>query len=495
MNRTRVTRRNVLAGVAGVALPSALLPFVPSAARGQVTPPKRILFYFHSMGFLEEYFWPAKTQTDLVRPGTFTENFTLGESLKALQPWSKKMLMIDGINCFGIGVSNVTYQICDNAHGKGIKMIFTGGKTLGPNGAKPGNSRDAECTNDLATGWQPADGPSLDQVLAARIGRDTAYKSLHLSVAAGTGTHRHAFWAGSNQPITAEENPQAAFTRLFGNLSTDTAQAAKLKARRQSVVDLVRDELNRLNGKLGASQKIKVESHLSAIRDLELRLNVPAPNCSKPNAPAGETGSPRVGQPAQNAIRAHMDVLVNAFRCDLTRIGTLQLGNADDGPIPDGQPLERHPAAHSVNDTNPDRTRAVSSYRRTDEWYASHLAYLLQKMDAIDEGNGTMLDNTLIVFGTDTQGWLRDGGTAHMGNRFPTLLIGGQNHFFKTGRYVKTKVYDIAGGSEGKNSLPSHHRILVAIAQKYGFDISTFGSFDPALLGNVPGGPLPELFL
>ncbi len=491
----RFHRRNLIAGLGGVAIPSLLAPFVPSAARGAVSPPKRILFYFHSMGFLEEYFWPSATETAAVNPGTFTENFTLGESVKALNPWKKKLILLDGINCFGIGVSNVSYRVCDNAHGKGLKMMFTGGKTLGPNGSKPGNARDAECTNDLATGWQPSDGPSLDQVIAARIGSETPFKSLHLSLAAGSGTHRHAFWAGSNQPITAEENPLAAFNRLFGNLTTDTALAAKLRVRRQSVIDLVSGELSRLKERLGASQKIKMESHLSAVRELELRLNVAALNCAKPAAPSGASGAPRVGAPAQAAIRAHMDVIVNAFRCDLTRVGTLQLGHADDGPIPDGQPLERHPAAHSVNDTNPDRLNAISSYRRTDEWYASHLAYLLQKMDAIDEGNGTMLDNTLIVFGTDTQGWLREGGTAHMGTRFPMMLMGGKNHFFKTGRYVKTKIYDIAGASMGKENLPSHHRILVAIAQKFGLGIETFGSLDPALIGNNPGGPLPELSL
>jgi Protein of unknown function (DUF1552) len=491
----RFNRRNLLTGIGGMASPALLAPFVPSAARGATAPPKRILFYFHSMGFLEEYFWPAASQTDAVKPGGFTQNFTLGESLKALEPWKQKMLLVDGINCFGMGASNVTYRICDNAHGKGLKMVFTGGKTLGPNGSKPGNARDAECTNDLATGWQPADGPSLDQVIAARVGRETPFKSLHLSLAAGSGTHRHAFWAGANQPITAEENPLSAFNRLFGNLTTDTALAAKLKVRRQSVIDLVQDELDRLKNRIGASQKIKMDSHLSAVRELELRLTAPVLSCSKPAAPAGVSGGPRVGAPAQAAIRAHMDVIVNAFRCDLTRVGTLQLGNADDGPIPDGQPLERHPAAHSVNDTNPDRVNAINSYRRTDEWYASHLAYLMQKMDAIDEGNGSMLDNTLIVFGTDTQGWLREGGTAHMGTRFPTLFLGGQNHFFKTGRYVKTRIYDIAGGSMGKENLPSHHRVLVAIAQKFGFDIDTFGSLDPALIGNHPGGALPELSL
>ena len=335
----------------------------------------------------------------------------------------------------------------------------------------------------------------MDQVIAARIGRETAFKSLHLSVAACAGTHRHAFWAGPNQPITAEESPLAAFNRLFGNLSTDTALAAKLKGRRQSVIDLVSGELKTLQAKLGASQKIKMQSHLTAMRELELRLNAPVLSCTKPAAPGATAVRPRIGAPAQAAIRAHMDVIVNAFRCDLTRVGTLQLGHADDGPIPEGQPLERHPAAHSVNDTNPDRQNAISSYRRTDEWYASHLAYLLQKMDSIDEGNGSMLDNTLIVFGTDTQGWLREGGQAHMGTRFPIMLMGGQNQFFKTGRYIKTMVYDIAGGSMGKENLPSHHRVLVAIAQKFGLGIDTFGSMDPALIGNHPGGPLPELSL
>jgi len=159
MSSFRLNRRTLLAGVGGLSSPALLSPFVPLMARGAVTPPRRVLFYFHPMGFLEDYFWPTAAEIAAVKPGSYTETFTLGESIKALTPWKNKITLVDGINCFGIGVSNVNYKICDNAHGKGVKMMFTGAKTLGPNGNKPGNPRAEDCTNDLASGWQPADGP------------------------------------------------------------------------------------------------------------------------------------------------------------------------------------------------------------------------------------------------------------------------------------------------------------------------------------------------
>lgn len=349
----------------------------------------------------------------------------------------------------------------DNEHGKGIKMIFTGAKT----------NNDSLFT---------AQGPSIDHVVAEKIGGETRFRNLVLGVATNSGKHSNAFWAGNGKPVQAEEDVNAAFNRLFANFtggggaSADSAKLEEMRLRKQSVIDMIRSDLERVRVKIGASQRDKIDAHLDAVRSLEKRVadaSLSGVGCAKPGAPrASDKGA---------QIRAQMDTIVAAFACDLTRVAGLQIGHADGGPTPEG---DRHNTAHS---TGGGSKSAAETYRKQDVWNAAHVLHLLESMSRVKENNGTLLDNTLILFGTDTQGWMRGGGGVHASLRTPMFIAGGSNFAFKTGRHLMVSGAWKSTDKNGSNdkSIPTHHRVLVAVAQKFGVTGNNFGNLDP---GNGP---------
>ncbi|MCG5051809.1 MAG: DUF1552 domain-containing protein [Myxococcales bacterium] len=450
-------RRGLLGlGLAG-GVAGGLSTLIPRAARA-ANDPKRLLVIFTSMGWLEEYFWPERrSDTDF--------GFGSNHANASWAPFKNQLIFPDGLNVYGMHYS---MNQPDNEHGKGIKMIFTGAKT----------NNDSLFT---------AQGPSIDHVVAEKISAGTRFRNIVLGVATNSGKHSNAFWAGNGKPVQAEQDPGAAFNRLFANFNgggsapaPDTAKLEQLRLRKQSVIDMVRADLNRARAKLGASQIDKIDAHLDAVRSLETRVGGDVAvgggaGCKKPATP---NTSDKAGQ-----IRAQMDTIVAAFACDLTRVAGLQIGHADGGPVPEA---DRHNIAHS---TGGGSKSAAETYRKQDAWNAGHMLHLFQAMSAVKENNGSLLDNTLILFGTDTQGWMRGGGGVHASVRTPMFMVGGGNFAFKTGRHLVVNTGWKANDKNGSNdkTIPSHHRVLVAIAQKFGVDGNTFGNLDPGT------GPLAGL--
>lgn len=428
---------------------SALLPFLPVAARAQdASAPKRLLVVFSPMGYLESGFFPSGTTSD----------FQLGETMTALEPFKQQLIYLDGLNMYG---AQWFFPDDDNEHGSGMAMCFTGSRK-----------------ENYAT------GPSFEQVIADKLYAEhpTAFRAIGLGVnAPDPSGHTSCFFQASQRPVNAQNSPIAAFDALFKDVPVGDGQVdaalARRRAQKQSVIDLVRGELKDVCGRVGAQEQDKCEAHLAALRQMETRISGQpgVTECQKPAAPTGEDLVSR--------IEAQMDLVSAAFTCDLSRVATLQLGFCDGGldMIPG---LNHHDITHATGDSKL-AADVVDNHKRIDRWFADRWAYLLGKLAAVQENDGSLLDNTLVVFGSDTTTGTQTAIGAHQHLRFPYWLAGGKNFAFPTGRYLKLTHPDGSDDMAEAAAWPSQSRLFVSILQKFGIEQSTFGNMDPGS-GGLP---------
>jgi hypothetical protein len=326
-------------------------------------------------------------------------------------------------------------------------------------------------------GW--ASGISVDQHIANFMGGGTPHKSLHFGVQStaygATEVRTVMSYTGSDQPVANETSPYSIFDLVFSELGADPLGLAQLKARRQSVLDAVGDQLAALKGKVGSVDEVKLAQHLDAVRDLEIRLDNPGGElggaCQLPS-----TGTPiNLNDPMSYPVlgQLHMDLLSMALACDMTRVCTLQWSaSTNNKPYPflthNGAPIvgDEHVMGHQP-DTDIDAWEKLRVIRH---WYMQQLAYLLAKLDAVPEGAGTMLDNTVVLLGSEISK-----GNSHSHHDAPFLLAGGAGGYLKMGEYI-----EFAG------EVP-HNNLLLTLAHAMGMSDQSFG--DPAYCS----GPLSEI--
>jgi hypothetical protein len=237
--------------------------------------------------------------------------------------------------------------------------------------------------------------------------------------------------------------------------------AAMLEAARQkAIVDSVAGDLRRLRTRLGAEDYAKVDQHLEALAAIERRIvggrggggsGVMGLSCSKPPAPSGDGYDAKLEQMS--------DIAVAALSCDVTRVMSVQWSYAFSHVRHSWIGLGDH---HNYSHDGQDRRAELT---KIDQWYATQLLYLLQKLDSVPEGDGTLLDNTLVVCGREL------GSTAHRMERAPFILAGGSALGLANGHWL-----DFDG--------QEHVKLLVSIARLMGMDINTFGNRE------VDSGPL-----
>lgn len=492
MSHATFSRRRILAAIAAAGGASRLGPFLPASVRAAGTP-KRILTVFHPMGYLESSFWPTGSGAD----------FTLGETQTALNPWKSKLLYLHGLALYG---APYYFNNDDNEHASGGNMVFTGAKKQGH-----------------------ATGPSIEQAIAdfQYPQAKTKFRALALGVnAGGTSPHSTVFHSKAQTPVAAQNNVQATFDMLFSGFTGPTAPppsggtamptptppapigtaAADLaRKQQQSVLNLVKADLNRIRGLAGRDDQQKIEAHMDGISSLENRLGMTATTTPSMATPSAMTATPPVApgtagsgcakptlasdSAVQAQARAQMDIITAALACDMTRHASLQFGQCDGGlpdSIADG--ANQHDTTHKCGDTK-GAAPHPQNHVKYDRWFAAQWAYLLGKLDSVKEGNGTLLDNTLVVFGSDTTtptgaDWY--GPHAHF--RFPLWMAGGGAFAFKTGQFIKLP--QPAKAPQSKTDLAQwvvHQRLLTSIAQAFGMNVDTFGDNDPGK------GPVTQL--
>ncbi|MEM9860432.1 MAG: DUF1552 domain-containing protein [Myxococcota bacterium] len=475
--KNRFSRRSWLRMAAGAGAAS-LVPFMPRLARGQSEAPKRVLVVYHGLGYLDESFWPTRGASG--RPN----DFTLGDTMRALDDYKNQLIYLDGILLYG---AQYFFPDDDNEHASGGNMTFTGSRK--DDGDEDPNTKAF------------SNGPSFEQVIADHYydpeSPVTPFRDIALGISSNSTGERHAcFFRGSQQPVAAQHDPTAAFETYFGGFTpADTSEAqrqqtARRRARNQSIIDYVRDDLDHARRRIGRQEEAALDQHLAGLRALERRVTAEMqadPACRLPDAPSGRWGGD--AERLRGTYEAHVDVIASAFTCDLARVATLQLGHADGGlTLVEG--INSHGTTHDIggNQENPaGLADAKDRHRRLDRFWADRWHYLLEKLDSIPDGDGTLLDNTLIVWGTDTTTGPRG---PHRHTRMPYFLAGGSNWAFPTGRHL---VYDQVWGRNNRvgreeaAQWQSNSRIWVSILQRYGIERDSFGTMD------IGSGTLPDL--
>jgi hypothetical protein len=406
----RISRRTVLRGLGtAVALPflEAMEPALSRAAGAKAAPRRMAFLYVPNGAHMPDW-----------TPKEVGANFQLPWILEPLAPFKDDLLVLTGLTC-------------DKAR---------------PNGDGPGDHARAMAA--FLTGCQPrktagADikaGVSVDQVAALKIGHQTKLSSLEIGCDRGQQAGNcdsgyscaysaNLSWRGDATPMPKEINPRLVFDRLFAAGPNEDVKAARDKRDRyrKSVLDFVAEDARRLHVQLGSVYQRKLDEYLTAVRELEVRI---AQGGREPvKAPPGVT---RPGdEPAEykEHIRQLADLLVLAFQGDLTRVSTFVFANEGSNrsyrfmDVPEGH----HDLSHHANDKE-----KQEKIRRINRFHAEQFAYMLGKLKAIKEGERTLLDNCMILYGSGNSD-----GNRHNHDDLPILLLGKGGGSIKPGRHVR----------------------------------------------------------
>ncbi len=439
----RMSRRSVLRGAGGVsiALPwlAAMAPRLASAA----TAPKRFAVVFFSNGVVTSQWTPTGTETA----------FTLSPVLMPLKDLQSKIVVLQGINMATASASG------GNGHNSGMTSLLTARKKIGlmSNGSFGSLGWGADAT--------------IDQVIANKVGMNTRFPSLQLGVAAngsGSGSaYTFISYSGPQKPLTSEDDPRKVFARVFTDVTADPAmQLAKLD-RKRSILDFVKTDFQQLSPRLGAGDRAKLDQHLSGIREIERRLMLGggfSGAAGKPAAPPETLSLKSDNFPMLSSLM--MDMMTAAFASDQTRVATLQYSTAQSGVNHlkwTGASGSHHGLSHNTDQGSFD------SLAKIETWYVQQFADLGKKLNAVTEGNGTLLDNTTVLIASEVSV-----GNTHSFKDMPYVLMGGCGGAIKTGRYLSAL---------NRN----HNDLFVSIANAMGMADTTFG--DPTYCK----GPLPGL--
>ncbi len=310
-------------------------------------------------------------------------------------------------------------------------------------------------------------GTSADQMVASAFAGKTPFRSLELGTSILHENPNHeagydpvlkdhlSWWNGT--PLPKEINPSAVFDRLFAGGALGPQASAKRRALEQSVLDAVTDDAARLKKRLGKNDDAKLDEYLTGVRELELRIQATATTCSPGARPAPPAD-------VRDRVKQMLDLSVLAFRCDLTRVVTFGYEHT--------VTEQTHPwlgvtDGYHIGVTH---NKPGAPYATVNKWIVSQLAYLLDQMKAVQEGSGTLLDNTVVYFASE----LGEGST-HSADDIPIVVCGRAG-----GRITPGRLIDGSGSGNGN--------VLIALMQAAGVQVSSFGNgFTTPLPGLLDG--------
>ena len=448
------SRRSFLrtVGTVGASLPFARLLW-SSVADAAETQPLRFVAFFTPHGFVPEYWTPQGTED------AFSLQFE-NSMLSPLEPWKDKILVLDGLDY------RVLYEYGNTGH-EGAPVSFLTGSRLTKN-----------------TGTELPSNASLDQVLAEQIGASTRFRSLQLQGFQefdGQHVYNSISFGKDGNRIPFERNPASVYKRLFGDFAGgESPEALAALERKKSLLDYLIKDVSAMRARLAGPEQQKLDAHLAALRDVERRLGGAGLTCSRPVAPLSY-GLDKLGQldRAPELVKLHLDLIAQAFACDLTRIVTMPILIGPSMPFLGINESVHDNIAHMIDVASGTekltiRTRLAQVHR----WYAEQVAYLMNALASIPEGNGTVLDNTVILWGNEL-----GNPAAHSNVGVPTILAGGAGGKFRMGRYLKLRTGGdpLAGWDGGGTKAPNlvaHNKLLVSIAKAFGVGGDSFGHPD-----------------
>ncbi len=410
-------------------LSTAALPFLgglPAFAARPAAPKQRVVFMFSPNGTIPNQFWPDEAGAD----------FQLKRILEPLTPFKDRTLIIKGL-CNKVRGDG-------DGHMRGMSCLLTGIELF------PGNIQGG---SDTPAGW--ASGPSIDQelkqFLQSRPETRTRFGSLEFGVGVSNRADPWTRWnyAGPNQPVAALSDPYEVFEKLYGQV--------KDRENLGSVLDDLREDLQRVSACLGREDQALLEKHVTYVRELEQELQEADRQKLDHPAPQLEAGASTDNDDMPRVSKMQTDLLVSAFANDLIRLASLQYSNSV------GQTRYRwlgieeghHSLSHDPDLNEPSQEKLI----QINVWLCEQLAHLAQRLAETPEpgGDGSMLDHTTLLW-TNELGK----GNSHTLDNIPFVLVGG-GLGFKSGQSLQLE-------------LTPHNRLWLSLAHAFGHEITTFGN-------------------
>jgi hypothetical protein len=425
----RLGRRELLRAATGAALVAPWL--LERTAFAQAAVPQNLLVVTWPDG-LEEGWHPTGGES----------SYELGPILSAFEPHKKDLLIIGGMK------SGMKAEL--DAHKEGPLTLWTGAQVSD----------------------QPK-MPSIDQMVAQAIGGGTAFRSLHLGVQSGVvgplGLSGHVHHAGSRRSIPSEDDPGTIYDQIFGAAlpTQDPAALMRVRQRKKSVLDFVRDQLGAVKAQVGAGDRVKVDQHAEGIAAIEKSLAALGQvKCEgKPARPAMTREAAIADASFPQVCKLQTELAVLALQCGVTRVATLQYTHTDSQTrIPGVNP---NVSLHGTMHDRPHAERVAIN-----KFFVAQMAYVLDRLKAVSlGGTRTLLDETLVVFGSE----MAVGN--HKNSPMGFFVAGGGNRYFRLGRWLHMA------------NAPRHTRLLTSVAQAMGLGVESVGEFTDA----ASVGPLQEV--
>lgn len=423
------------------------LPFLPSlaAARASLSepaPPLRTAFIYFPNGVWEKDWVPSKTGSD----------YQLSPSLEPLESMKHKLLVLSGLDK-------------KHSHGGDGHYAKTANFLTGMPVAKTTGK-------DISSG-----GISVDQLIAQQCSGQTPIPSLELGtepvisgIDSNVGYTRlygsHISWQTESRPLAKEINPRVVYERLFGrNLKTDQVQNQSYA----NLLDYVLEDARSVRRKLGRDDQFKMDEYLDSVRSVEKQIEYASksrPGQWQPEIDPQLVEASRPGTPAdfREHIQVMLDLMVLAFQTDSTRVSTFMFANDVSGrnfSFLDGVQGSHHELSHHENNE-----KKIAQYQKINRWHVEIFHRMLQKMDAIDEGNGSLLDNSMVLFGSSFSD-----GNRHDPDNLPILLAGQGGGRLQSGRHL---------AAEGQVPLCN---LYLSMLRHHGLELEQFGDSTGELAG------------
>jgi hypothetical protein len=409
ITKTAIPRRTVLRGIgASLALPllDSMVPAFTALAQTAAAPIRRLGVFYVPNGMSMPYWWPKAE-------GPLKE---LPPTLQSLAAHKDKVLLCGGL---ADEAANLVKGGGDHARSAGTFLTCVPFK--------------------ITAGADVFASVSMDQIAAAELSKQTQLASLELGIESNAmlgacdGGASCAYtntiaWRTPTTPLPIENDPRAVFERLFGTTGSTDPQARLARMKRdKSILDFVGNEVESLERIIGRQDTTKINEFLEAVRDVERRIQMAEAQNSR-ELPVVEQP---IGMPTGYAEHARlmMDLLALAYPTDLTRISTFMLAREVSGhAYPEiGVTDSHHPLSH-----HQDAPAKLERLHKINEYHFRQFAYLVGKLAQMPEGDGTMLDHTVFLYGTG----ISDSNT-HFHDDLPIAVVGGKAAGIKGGRYIR----------------------------------------------------------
>jgi hypothetical protein len=455
--KSRISRRSFVKAIAGASVATPFLGLFQDIMAG--TPPNypRFCVLGSPHGYAPKYWRPrAPDGVGKASEKGWTLDFP-NSSLSPLEKHKDSLVIIEGLD-LKTDTANPDFY----TGGHNSLSVLTGMHPLGAEGTP---------------GQYLACGPSIDHYLAQLL---NTQEFLFTPTGYGGAANTIGAFREDGTAITAEYNLKNCLVNWFsaiGDGGVDPKAAAKKKAE-LAVVDYLGGEAKRIRGRLAGQERAKLEAHLDAIHGIAQRINGPGASitCAKPTeAPDSDYGPPE----GDKYIPVVLDFVAQLLACNLTRVVNVPIDPINSGTAPwlqNQDPIFATAGIHDViaHGYRPDDVESQRLLSIMHNWYAQQVAYFIDLLKAIPEGNGTAYDNTIIL-------WTNELGdpARHMHTNVPFVLAGGGGTYAK-GRYLKYGV-----GSEDADKSDPHTRLLTSLVNQFGANLEVFG--DPKYKGELSG--------